>query len=266
MPKAVRSLTSTGYSLLVDLAGESPGLFAEPDTLKQEVGNRIKQNAEEESSVFMGHAWQPKESLDQLINDAVKGPGLDFEHAIRLRRIFPEFTAFEMSDPSVLASINCFHIPSYVRTRWGTSNLAKSADQKKQTNFVKSHYLGYSKESNTIARLWWLYEFALRASEHSQYNFEMLLKKMARNVNFYHQMLRRSYLMASDRIRAAVLDVAITSGLADENKTGSVSTVMQSLNRKAGGISFDILSDEELRRLVEESLPPKEDAAPSSRP
>ncbi len=266
MSKAVRSLTPTGYSLLVDLAGENPGLFAEPDDLKQEVDNRIKQNADEESRVFMEHVWQPKESLDQLIDNAVKGPELDFEHAIELRRIFPEFTAFEMSNPDVLASINCFHIPDYVRTRWGTSSLAKSAEQRKQTNFVKSHYLGSSKESNTVARLWWLYEFARRASDHSQYSFEILLKKMAGNVNFYHQMLRRSYLMASDRIRAAILDVAIASGLADENKTGSVNKVMQSLNRKAGGISFDILSYKELRRHVEESLPPKEVAAPSPRP
>ena len=266
MSKAVQALSSTGYSSLLELAAERPDIFAKPDELKQALDDRIKQNADEESNIFVGSSWQPAEPLEQLTADAVKGPRRDAEHARRLRQIFPTFTAFEMSDPRVLASINCFHIPSYVRTRWGTSILAKSTERKKQTSFVRSHYLRHSKESNTIARLWWLYEFALRTSQHSKYDPETLLEKMAGNVNFYHQVLRRSYLMASDRIRAAILDVGISSGLAEENKTSSVNKVMQSLNRKAGGVSFDVLSDEELRHHVEESLPPKEDAAPRSQP
>ena len=209
--------------------------------------------------------FSPRSSL---ATDAPRRAGevVDAEHARRLRQIFPTFTAFEMSDPRLLASINCFHIPGYVRTRWGTSILAKSTERKKQIKFVRSHYLDSSKESNTVARLWWLYEFALRTSQFSKYDPETLLEKMAGHVNFYHQVLHRSYLMASDRIRAAILDVGISSGLADENKTSSVNKVMQSLNRKAGGVSFDVLSDEELRHHVEESLPPKEDAAPRSQP
>ena len=266
MTEAVHPFTYAGYSLLEIIASEKPSLFLEPDELKQELISRIKQNADEESNIFVGSSWQPAEPLEQLTADAVKGPRRDAEHARRLRQIFPTFTAFEMSDPRVLASINCFHIPGYVRTRWSTSSLAKSTERKKQTSFVRSHYLRHSKESNTIARLWWLYEFALRTSQHSKYDHEALLEKMAGHVNFYHQVLRRSYLMASDRIRAAILDVGISSGLAEENKTSSVNKVMQSLNRKAGGVSFDVLSDEELRHHVEESLPPKEDAAPRSQP
>ena len=267
MIKAVHPLTSTGYSLLEGIAKDRPSLFLEPDDLEQELESRLKSNAEEDSKAFASNPkWYPKEPLEQLTDDAVKGPSHDMEHALRLRRVFPEFTAFEMSDPRVLASINCFHIPSYVRTRWSLSSLAASTEREDQTKFARLHYLGRNKQDNTIARLWWLYEFALRTSEYSIHDFETLLGKMANNVNFYHQILRRSYLMASDRIRAAILDVAIASGLADESKTISVTKVMQSLNRKAGGVSFDLLSYKELCHLVEESLPPKEDAAPSSRP
>ena len=233
MIEAVYPLTYTGYSLLEGIAKDQPSLFSEPDDLKRELESRVKLNAEEGSKAFASNPkCYPKEPLEQLTNDVVKGPKHDEEHALRLRRVFPELTAFEMSDPRVLASINCFHIASYVRTRWSTSSLAVSTEREEQTKFIKLHYLGRSKESNTIARLWWLYEFAFRTSEHSIYDFETLLEKMANNVNFYHQILQRSYLMASDHIRAAVLDVGIASGLADENKTSSTNKVMQSLTSR----------------------------------
>ena len=89
---------------------------------------------------------------------------------------------------------------------------------------------------------------------------------MAGNVNFYHQILRRTYLMASDRIRATLLDVSIESGLVDENKTKSVNDVMRLLNRAAGGISLDVLENEALKRQLEEVMPPKEDTVPNPQP
>ncbi len=267
MNDVVKPLTDTAHLLLQELAKEQPDLFSCSGTLQEQLEKKLSSSAEEESKIFSEHTkWYPKESLKHLIADVVSGPAHDSEHVKLLRQIFPTFTALEMSDPRVLASLNCFHIADYVKIRWGSSNIATSTEKDKQTRFIKSHYLGRSKESNTIARLWWLYEFALRSSKYSKYDCDTLLEKMAHNVNFYHQILRRSYLMASDRVRAAVLDVAIASGLADANKTSEVTKVMRLLNRKAGGISLDVLSDEELRRHIKESLPPKEGAAPSPQP
>ena len=131
-----------------------------------------------------------------------------------------------------------------------------------------SNFIGLDmlKKPNATARLWWLFEYSKRAEEYLIYSTETLLEKMAGNVNFYHQILRRTYLMASDRIRATLLDVSIESGLVDENKTKSVNDVMRLLNRAAGGISLDVLENEALKRQLEEVMPPKEDTVPNPQP
>lgn len=153
-----------------------------------------------------------------------------------------------------------------MKTRWETSSLAKSKNKSDKEQFVKLHWLESNFEANTAARLFWLYEYAIRAAGHSKFDAEVLLDKMADNVNFFHQILRRRYLMASDRIRAAILDISIESGLVDSNKTSEVSKMMRLLNRTAGGISLDILSDEELRSRIKDVMPPKGETAPNLQP
>jgi len=256
----IHALTDSGYALLETIADDRPDLFwnSESELLMKELKERAGQSGDEEVSLFsQNRKWTPQRALEALVEDAVSGPSSDAEHAHHLRQALPTMTPADMSDKRVLSSICCFHLSEYVGKRWQSSSLSKSDDLEKQTNFAKLHWLGNSKESNALARIWWLYEFAQRSAPYSAHDGDALLEKMAGNVNFYHQMLRRAYLMASDRIRAAVLDVAISSGLADRNNTKEVSSVMRQLNRVAGGISLDVLSDAELREKVEDALPPK---------
>lgn len=258
--KLICPLTDSGYAFLEDIAEKNPALFrsSNSELLKTELENRRKKSAEESTSPFNEKKeWMPQNSFDIFNRSAIAGPELDAKHARHLRRVLPTITSADMSDKRVLASICCFHISNYIDKRWASSELSKSNELEKQVKFVKLHWLGNDKESNALARLWWLYEFADRTAKYSKYEADELLEKMSNNVNFYHQILRRKYLMASDRIRSAILDVAIETGLADRNKTGEVSSTMRQLNRVAGGISLDILSDEELREQVEGALHPK---------
>lgn len=255
------ALTTTTYGFLDDIASENPEFFINGDMgpLRKKLQKMADESGEDNVDVHnVNRKFIPQASLDFLVDNAVAGPESDYDHAMFLRKALPTVSAADMSDRRLLASICCFHLTDYVSERWKSSRLHKSKDQQKQAEFVKLHWLGDSKQANSVARIWWLYEFAFRAAKESlEYDGEVLLQKMAKNVNFYHQILRRSYLMASDKIRAAVLDVAIGSGLADRNNTKEVSSMMEQLNRIAGGMSLDNLSPQELREKVEEALPPK---------
>lgn len=268
MNEKIFALSDTGYSLLLSIAENNPSLFtdASAEELLTELKEQAALNADDVEPLAKNRFWNPLMPFQYLIDNVVAGPGNDAEHAKYLRQALPTLTASEMSDHRVLASINCFHLDGYVKERWSLSSLARKNDKESKTKFVKLHWLGYAKEPNTTARLWWLFEYAKRAEEYSVYSTETLLEKMAGNVNFYHQILRRTYLMASDRIRATLLDVSIESGLVDENKTKSVNDVMRLLNRAAGGISLDVLENEALREQLEEVMPPKGGTVPSHQP
>lgn len=255
----VRALTSNGYRLLDLIAGRSPEMFTagDPDALKAEMERRRDRDAK----LFDAHrVWHQQTPLESIDDSAKPGPGMDAEHARMLRAALPALTAADASDPLVLASINCFHLAGYTPVRWSLSKHSPKPDRSvshdDSVEFVRTHWLGRGKESNSAARLWWLYEFAARAEKHSAHNRGTLLDLMAGNVGLYHQMLRRGYLMASDRIRALVLDAASESGMTDsKNVLGQANKTMKRLNRKAGAVSLDVLSKPKLRTTVRGCLP-----------
>jgi len=265
MTETLRALTDVGYQLLREIAADKPSLFREDDSahLKEEMNKRRQHLPEAETPLFTaGRLAQPQQSLQVLVENATKGPGRDHEHAAYLWHALPTVTAADMSDPRVLASINCFQLQGqYVETRWSLSKLARSEDPKAIARYVSSHWLGHDKESNTAARLWWLYEFSRRAADYSEHPIDFLLRELAGHVNFYHRMLAHSYLMASDRIRATVIDVSLSNGLLRRSNTVETNHMLRALNRKAGAISLDVLSDDELRQRVEGVMPPKADAS-----
>ncbi len=265
MTEPLRALTDVGYQLLQEIAKDRPRLFRKDDSaqLMEEMKKRRHNLADPETPLFAGDRLaQPQRSLQMLADNAVTGPGSDHEHAAYLWGALPTVTAADMSDPRVLASINCFQMQGqYVETRWGLSSLSRSDDPKDAARFVSSHWLGHDKESNTAARLWWLYEFSKRTAEHSVHSTETLLRELAGHVNFYHRLLKHPYLMASDRIRATVIDVSLSNGLLHRNNTVATNHMLRALNRKAGAISLDVLSDDQLWQRVEGVMPPKADAS-----
>ncbi|MDE0267880.1 MAG: DUF6339 family protein [Acidimicrobiaceae bacterium] len=259
----VRVLTDTGYGLLHHFARDAPHLLRDgnPETLWEEMQRRhAETSSDPDSPLFSQRYWDinPSQPLSSLIEDAVRGPGKDEDHAKQLCDALPEVTAADMADQRVLASINCFHLADYPDVRWQNSNLWSSTDPDKQIRFVVNHWLSDDsgfRESNTAARLWWLHYFARQASQHSEHSTNELLHEMANNINFYHPLLEYPYLMASDRIRAAILDVSIRCGLPARNRDSDTRNMLRALNLRAGAISLDILSDTELRKIVEEAMP-----------
>lgn len=278
------ALTDLGYSTLEDIAEERPTLLRTGTPL--EIRSAMEEHARTHQSTHAdacsdtpSHAaahpssdtqhplfaerrsWQMLNiALTQLTVDAVAGPKRDAVHAQMLYKALPSVTRADMSDRRVLASIGCFNIPGYSDIRWGSSKFSKSTKLQDQSKFVKEHYLGDNKQGNSIARLWWLYEFAESASEYSQHDTLTLLEAFANHVNFYHQLLRRPYLNASSRVRAFLLDIALENGLLERNNTRETSRTLQQLNLAAGAVNLDILSDEKLKGIIREVMPPKEDA------
>ena len=266
----VHALTSIGHNLLQDIAHEHPAVIR-TGTAKELYDEILRQHTDRdadnpETPLLSERSWPIQMPLSSLTADPVPGPGNDAAHAEWIYKALPTVTAADMSDYRLLAAINCFHLPGYSDTRWKSSKkLWGSTDPDVQTKFVLNHWLGHSKESNTVARLWWLYEFARQAAAYSEHDTSTLLEAMANHVNFYHQLLRRKYLRASARIRATILDVSIQNGLLSRNNTRETSRTMQRLNLTAGGIGLDILSDDDLREVIEGVMPPKEEAVPDPR-
>jgi len=262
----VHALTADGYSLLQDVAKDDPALIraAEPERLISDMLVRHEDRTGGQGNgtdLFTQRSWPISHILSLVGLDAaaVAGPSSDAVHAEWLHSALPTVKAADMSDQRMLAAINCFHLPAYSNIRWKTSNLWSSSDPKKQARFVKGHWFGNSKQSNTAARLWWLYELAKRAEEWSEHDTDTLLHTMANNVNFYHQMIvRRQEQSASDRVRAHILDVAIRDGHAARNRTSEWNHARQRLNLTAGAVNLDIITDDALRELIEGVMPPKE--------
>ena len=259
MTEQIYPLTTTGVKTLAEAAKKNPDIFLSADTeaIKTAAIEEIQKTGSPEESLFKDFPIQCDSSVFALLNgDAVSGPSEDEHHATFIHQGI-KLSSAEMSDPKILSSINCFHAAKYAAERWKSSNTWKSEKLADRAKHVILHYLGTNKESNAIARIWWLYEFAKRTSVHSKFDTDVILKKTANNVNFYHQILRRKYLMSSDIVRAAIIDVCMESGMIDRNDTNLTSKMMQELNNKAGGISLDLLPPDILRNTIKDCIPPK---------
>ncbi len=266
MSRPVRQLTSAGYAALKHLAATCPGLFLAGDSqqLRSAAETQLASHAADTPRLFTGRRWQPQANLSAISTGDKGGPDDDHTNARLLRQALPQLTAADAADPRVLASINCFHLAEYCTIRWKTSKLAKrnpasGNTQKSQAGFVAKHWLHRHKESNTTARLWWLAEFAERAAPHSAHSSDQLLDLMAGNRGLYHRLLAHSVLMASDRIRALVMDTAADSGLlSTPGQHAAAQAWLSALNRRAGLVCLDALNHDALRETIRDCLPPKD--------
>ena len=260
--RRVRAFTDEGYKLVEQLADTDPTLIRSGDRAAVvDALERLnqEQNTGRPPAIFdEARTWASDGPFPEG-GDAPNrgGPSHDDVAAFQMWEALPQAKRSHMSDRRVLAAINCLLLGGYPDIRWKSSKLWSSDDPDVRTKFVMNHWLGHSKESNTAARLWWLYEYARSADEHSEHSTDVLVSTMADNVNFYHPLLKHPYLMASDRIRAAVLDVSIRRGLAQKNNASETNRMLRALNQLAGAISLDILDNEALRDRIEQVMPPK---------
>ncbi len=256
------ALTKTSYRLLRQLAAKEPELFINPNTtkLRARFDQECQKTAEPVELFDTRDYWIVNQThLHEIISTAPEGggPSRDATHARLFRQAFPDLkNPADAADPLVMASINTFHLDKYVPLRWESSPYNRE-DKNSQTEFVKSHWLLSSKESNTAQRLWWLHEFAHSAADHSSHTSDELLDLLANNVGLYHQMLNRPYLMASDRIRAIVIDLAEKNRLTSTNAKANTNRLMAQLNKVAGSRNLDVLDSETLKDIIEGCIFPK---------
>lgn len=261
MGSIVQGVSDLGHSALLEIASREPDIFLSSDStvLLARAEHIIKSSSDPDAMLFHQSGVSCDTSVFQQLKDtAVSGPSNDIQHAKMLYANL-EATPSQMSDKRVIASLNCFFASEYVWQRWQSSTSATSDKPATKSKFVKDHWLTTSKESSGVARIWWLYEYARRAAKYSQNDTEAILDILAGSPSFYNQLLDRPYLMASDKVRGAIVDVAIET----YHKTGIrpnkgfTNKLMRSLNNRAGGVCLDVLNEDELHNIVRECLPPK---------
>ena len=249
-----RLLNDDGIAALKELTYKSSKLIiaVDPDTLAK----RVQEQALTED--IWGNSFDLDDDILVLNNLKESGPGTDADFSRIIRRALPNLRADQGLDEYMWATVNCFVISDYVRTRWKHVLPSKS---EQVPNYVRRHWLDGEKvtarQNNAIARLWWLGEFSDRAAQHSALNSDELLEAMANNVNLYHQLLSRPNLLSRSRLVAAIYEVFL-----DDNDylriTKYANELLESLNLRAAGESLDLMDLSELREVVEESKPPKE--------
>ena len=252
-----RLINDNGISALGALAHDSPKLFldADPSALARAMEKQAQ------TKDVWGSAIDLKEDISPLNNMKESGPSTDAEYSRIVRSALPHISAHQGLDEYRWATINCFILPTYVAVRWKSS--AQSNDPKMLPNFVRSHWLEGSlvsaRRANAVARLWWLGEFSYRAAQESAlYSSDELLEAMANNVNLYHQLLSRPNLLSRSKLVAAIYEVFLDDGNDYLGSTKYANELLESLNLKAAEVSLDFMDLSELREVVEESKPPKE--------
>ena len=180
----------------------------------------------------------------QGLNDAdSQSDSTDASNAPIIRQAFPDITPAKAADHRLWASVNCFALLPYTTMRWNQRTSAKAPcrtdEVQKLREWVQEHYLGHGvdmKQDNAAARLWWLTEMAERASPHSKHSADRLLSAMANDVEMYHQLLFRPYLVSSPRVVGTIYDVALSSGNDYLRRRPYPNRMLQNLNLKAAAV------------------------------
>lgn len=266
MTTTIPLLSSKGYQELWVLSNDDPRAFFEnpcSNILKELLEQTCVTKGVEPDELWDGELI-PQIDL-QALNDAdSQSNTTDASNARLVREAFPDITPATSADHRIWASVNCFALLRYTTMRWNQSTSAKAPcrtdEEQKLREWVQEHYLGHGadmKQDNAAARLWWLTEIAERVSAHSKHSADRLLSAMANDVEMYHQLLFRPYLVSNPRVVGKIYDLALTSGNDYMLSRPYPNRMLQNLNLKAAAVSLGSLSDATLSAVVEEAKPPK---------
>ena len=252
-----RLVNDAGIAALKALAQREPRIFIEPDTdwLETRMVNIL---ADED---IWGSPLKLQADLSSLERIDGSGPETDAMFAPIVRDALPNLKPADGLDEYTWATMNCFVVPRYAHIRWkDTSNMWK--DPKRLPSYVESHWLkgnvGEARRANAVARLWWLGELSSRAAKASPVlENDEVLHAMADNVNLYHQLLSRRYILARPRLVAAIYEMFLEGDNDHLNVTAYASQFLSALNIRAADVSLDLMDRNELRDAVEEAKPPK---------
>ena len=262
MQQDLRMLSEEGYRSLVELAHERPEGFIDgfnegPNWLESELRESV------ETSIWSG-SRRLYRSIDELNEIDKDGPDADYEHSKILCEALGTLSPADYSNGLLWASLNCFNLAKYASVRWKyvyRKSKAHSNERASKASFVNSHWLEYTSDSrraNASARLFWLNELSRRISAHSDvFDDDEMLRFLSGNVNVYHQILSRPYLIANSVLMAKVCEAIKVSGDDYFKQTKTLSNWLAAINTRAGAQSLDMLDDDEIESLVKESQPPK---------
>ena len=264
MTTPMRLLSSDGYRRLHELAQSDPDLFMvpQPEQLREqlEAASLLSPWAD----VTLPIAPKALEALNAVTES---GPITDKENAPILRQALAHIPSHWVYDERLWATLNCFVLAPYVSQRWkfvyrSPARKSRRSKTKKEqkSSFVKDHWLNAGskgRESNASARLWWLYEIAMRASEHTVlHDLPILLETLADNVALYHQLLRRPNLTANPRFAAAVIELT-RDEIPDFGTLKHINAALMQLNTQAGSFLFDAKNTAEMKDWIRSVFPPK---------
>jgi len=247
----VLKLNQSGYHILEELAETVPYIFIEGGTrlLKMSLDFLAAKRNERPFDPRDIKLKVPLDTLNTQITE--EGPGTDAGFVPLVRQATAGIAMDQIDQKMFWTSINCLVLSPYIAERWSTSHLLK----KEPDRFVQKHWFWMGAESrcwNASARLWWLGEMSLRASEFSIHSTDTLLRVMAGNVGLYHQLMSRAYAVNDPVLTAAIYDTALT-GNKQLFQTDNANELFKNLKPKAD--TFNGLDYYELCQIVENSLP-----------
>ncbi len=249
----VLKLNQSGYHILEELAETVPYIFIEGNTrlLKKSLDYLAVKRNEWPYDPRDIKLKVPLDTLNTQITE--EGPGTDADFVPLIRQATAGIAMEQIDQKMFWTSINCLVLSPYIAKRWSTSRLLK----KKPDRFVKKHWFWMGTESrcwNASARLWWLGEMSLRASEFSIHSTDTLLKVMSGKgkVGLYHQLMSRAYAVSNPVLTAAIYDTAL-AGNKYLFQTDYANKLFKNLRCKSD--TFNSLDYYELYQIVENSLP-----------
>ena len=249
-------VNDNGLAALNRLATDDPKLFlsADPDALIVAMERLL------DTSDLWGGPLDIKGDISELNQVEIDGPTTDAQFTPVVRNALGHLPPAEGLNEHRWATINCFLLPQYVQIRWSDVE-PKTTDR--LPGHVQRHWLRGgtvdARRANAVGRLWWLGEFSDRAARYSHlYNEDEILEAMSHNVNLYHQLLSRPNLLSRSKLLAAIYEVFLEPDNDYIRTTRYANEMLQSLNFIAAQVSLDFMNLPELREVVEEAKPPKE--------
>ncbi len=237
----VHRLSDTAFRTLINVAGNTPELWTDPDTDFAAVlaANGIEDPLEPATGV---RARAPIH-LEPTASGAPRGAD---RQALRFYANLQGMTPAKAADPNLWAWFNHFALHRYGIVRWprrGETHL---------TQHIKLHWLtetrGTLYESNIAGRTWWLADTCLKAERHGGGAFDaaQALALFSGMAERYHYAMRFGF-MRNPWVTAEYVRLLLHEAQGINSK--GIRLLIQQINHEAGVRLIDSLSPEQLRHL-----------------
>ncbi|MEW5513743.1 DUF6339 family protein [Pseudomonas asiatica] len=225
----------------------------------QELRESVSSNRERYASgdffdLELDNGWRTESKHASIDRDALKSLNysdrsaqLDAENSIIVYDALKGMTPALAMDERVWVRLTHIECIDYSRTRWP----AKKDDVDKFDRNILKHFFARgvpgTRDDNAISRLWWnMYIACLIAG--GRENAETYLYKLIRSADIRQAFVERSWTGARIPLARAILNSIYDNSWA--SKDSNFRQLMIEINRDAGGILFEALSETDSEDLV----------------